>query len=65
MDFDQTATDFESSQGESYMEHPFPVEIKITMFQNFVCENCGTRTRQAVQTALYKNPEVKELAPTR
>jgi hypothetical protein len=64
MDFDQPTTDFETQSGESYMEHPFPVEIKMTMFQNFICETCGTRIRQAIQTALYKNPEVKELTLT-
>jgi DNA-directed RNA polymerase subunit RPC12/RpoP len=61
MDFDRPTTDFAESHGESYMQHPFPVEITMTMFHNYVCENCGSRIRQAVQIAVYKNPEVKEL----
>lgn len=66
MDFDYNrVTSYETLQGDTSMENPFPSEIKIIMFQNFVCDTCGTRTSQAVQTALYKNPDIKELAPTR
>ncbi len=67
MDFDQSQfTTFDQEQDDLMsIQDPFPSEIRITMFQNFVCETCGSRTKQAVQTAVYKNPEVKELSLTR
>ncbi len=57
--------DINYSPSASTMDHPFAFEVKATLFQTFSCEDCGTSLRQAVQTAVYKNPEVKELAPTR
>jgi hypothetical protein len=67
MDFELSqVTTFDQEQNDIVsMQEPFPSEIKITMFQNFVCGTCGSRTKQAVQTATYKNPEIKEFASTR
>jgi hypothetical protein len=65
MNFERPAHSFATKQGDTYMGHPFPADIKVTMFENYICYDCGTRTSQAVRIALYTNPEIKELAPTK
>ena len=39
----------------------FPAEIRIKMFENYVCHRCKTRLKQLVQVAVYKNPQILKL----
>lgn len=55
--------EYETKPEETGIGEPFPPRIEMKMFENYVCYECGTRTRQAVRVATYKSPEIKELVP--
>lgn len=56
--------DFESEQGPSGMGQPFPDYIEVTMFENYICYNCGSKIRLAKSKAKYKDPEILEIKST-
>lgn len=41
--------DFEIKQGDTGMGKPFPEFVEMILFENYICYECGSRTRQAVE----------------
>ena len=54
-------TDYETEKGPIGIGQPFPEYLEVTMFENYVCYNCGTKLRKATSKATYKNPEILEI----
>ena len=56
--------DFESEQSSARLGSPFPEYIQVSMFENYVCYNCGSKMRIAISKAKYENPEISEIKST-
>ena len=53
--------DYETDKGPMALRQKFPEYLEVTMFENYVCHNCGTKLRKAASKATYKNPEILEI----
>ena len=52
---------YETKTGLIGVGRHFPAKIRMKMFENYVCHQCGTRLKQLVQVAVYKNPQILKL----
>ena len=61
MSSDRPLVDYEIKQGEIYLGQHFPSRIEMRMFQNYVCDDCDSKLRQAIELAVYENPKMRNL----